>query len=354
MAKHDIDHVSGTPTTGHEWDGIKELNTPLPRWWLYVFYATIVWGLGYVIAFPAWPLVNSYTTGVPRPFAARVSVGGPRAVLAARATFGRGARRGDVQQINADRRCWSSRCANGRAAFGDNCAPCHGTGATGSTRISEPPGRRLALGRHAGRHRPDDPLRHPLRPSGHPHQRHAGLRQGPDPRSQADPRRRRLCRDPLRRHTLRRRRTSRPAGSSSPIIAPPATARTARASRKWARPTSPTASGSIGGDEATIVQTITNARRGVMPAWESKLDPVTIKSLAVFVHSLGGGDLTGPLAEGSAQGQRRRDRTRLRRLRGVQPPRPATPFSARINTCDNALRIWPLGRSGSDIGGGCE
>ena len=51
-------------TTGHEWDGIHELNTPLPRWWLWLFYVTIVWAVGYWIVYPAWPLVSSYTNGV--------------------------------------------------------------------------------------------------------------------------------------------------------------------------------------------------------------------------------------------------------------------------------------------------
>ena len=65
MTKHsDIDHVSGTATTGHEWDGIKELNTPLPRWWVITFYATIVWAIGYWIVYPAWPLLWSHTTGI--------------------------------------------------------------------------------------------------------------------------------------------------------------------------------------------------------------------------------------------------------------------------------------------------
>jgi hypothetical protein len=36
-------------TVGHEWDGIEELNTPLPRWWLWTFYACIVWAIGYVV-----------------------------------------------------------------------------------------------------------------------------------------------------------------------------------------------------------------------------------------------------------------------------------------------------------------
>ena len=66
MAEHDqpdIDRLTGQATTGHEWDGIRELNTPLPRWWLWIFYATIVWSIGYWIVYPAWPLVSSFTSG---------------------------------------------------------------------------------------------------------------------------------------------------------------------------------------------------------------------------------------------------------------------------------------------------
>ena len=58
------DEVTGVDTTGHDWDGIKELNNPLPRWWLWCFYITIVWGIGYTIAYPAWPLVQGATAGV--------------------------------------------------------------------------------------------------------------------------------------------------------------------------------------------------------------------------------------------------------------------------------------------------
>jgi cytochrome c oxidase cbb3-type subunit 3 len=58
------DSVTGTDTTGHQWDGIKELNNPLPRWWLYVLYATILWSFGYWVVYPAWPSLTSYTKGV--------------------------------------------------------------------------------------------------------------------------------------------------------------------------------------------------------------------------------------------------------------------------------------------------
>ena len=59
-----IDQPTGTEFVGHEWDGIEELNTPLPRWWLWTFYACIVWAIGYVVLYPAWPLVNNATQGV--------------------------------------------------------------------------------------------------------------------------------------------------------------------------------------------------------------------------------------------------------------------------------------------------
>lgn len=64
MSEKHIDEISGVETTGHEWDGIRELNNPMPRWWVITFYLTIIWAVGYMIAYPAWPLINSATKGV--------------------------------------------------------------------------------------------------------------------------------------------------------------------------------------------------------------------------------------------------------------------------------------------------
>src|ERR1700757_1548590 len=61
-AKEKVDAHTGKTTTGHEWDGIAELNTPLPRWWLWTFYATIAWAFLYWIAYPAWPLLTGATS----------------------------------------------------------------------------------------------------------------------------------------------------------------------------------------------------------------------------------------------------------------------------------------------------
>ena len=70
---------AGDPeTTGHSWDGIEEFNNPLPRWWLWTFYATIIWGLGYTIAYPAWPMINQGGAGggtAPRPRFVKVGGG---------------------------------------------------------------------------------------------------------------------------------------------------------------------------------------------------------------------------------------------------------------------------------------
>ena len=64
LDEKEIDAVTGTDTTGHTWDGIKELNNPLPRWWLWTFYITIVWGIAYTVAYPAWPLLSRATEGM--------------------------------------------------------------------------------------------------------------------------------------------------------------------------------------------------------------------------------------------------------------------------------------------------
>jgi cytochrome c oxidase cbb3-type subunit III len=64
MSSIERDPASGRETTGHVWDGIKELNTPLPSWWLYVLYATIVWSIGYWVVYPPIPTISDYTRGL--------------------------------------------------------------------------------------------------------------------------------------------------------------------------------------------------------------------------------------------------------------------------------------------------
>ena len=68
MSEKHKDEITGVETTGHSWDGIRELNNPLPKWWLYTFYASIIWSIAYWVVMPAWPVIWNgqwtYTEGV--------------------------------------------------------------------------------------------------------------------------------------------------------------------------------------------------------------------------------------------------------------------------------------------------
>ena len=132
MAKKEIDAVSGVETTGHEWDGLKELNNPLPRWWLWIFYACILYAVVYWILMPAWPLPGGYTKGLLGENQRRQGEIAYQEVVAQRAAFGTQIADADLSAINADASMLEFAMAQGKAAFGDNCAPCHGSGATGS------------------------------------------------------------------------------------------------------------------------------------------------------------------------------------------------------------------------------
>jgi cytochrome c oxidase cbb3-type subunit 3 len=132
MTDKHMDETTGTETTGHEWDGIKELNTPLPRWWLWTFYGCIIWAIGYTIAYPAWPMISSATTGL-LGYSSRADLD---ADLAAAKTA-----QGDlvarvaetpVADILADEDLARFARAGGKSLFKVYCSQCHGTGATGS------------------------------------------------------------------------------------------------------------------------------------------------------------------------------------------------------------------------------
>ena len=132
MTKREADAVTGTPTTGHEWDGIEELNTPLPRWWLWTFYATIVWAVVYWVFYPAWPTVTGYTRGV-LGYTNRAQVAADLADLQkVRGAKGAALLEVSLADIEKDPALLAFAQAQGKAAFGNNCAPCHGVGATGA------------------------------------------------------------------------------------------------------------------------------------------------------------------------------------------------------------------------------
>lgn len=132
MSEREIDETTGVETTGHEWDGIKELNNPLPRWWLWTFYACIVFAIGYSVAFPAWPLISSATPGL-LGYSSRADHAAE--IAAAKAAQGETLARiaqMPVADILEDQNLARFASAGGRSLFKVYCSQCHGTGATGA------------------------------------------------------------------------------------------------------------------------------------------------------------------------------------------------------------------------------
>ena len=118
-------------TTGHQWDGIEEYNNPLPRWWVWVFYATIVWGIGYTIAYPAWPLITQATPGL-LGASTRADVAAEIALVdAANAAIKDKLIAADFNAIGADPELAGYAERAGAAVFKTNCTTCHGSGAAG-------------------------------------------------------------------------------------------------------------------------------------------------------------------------------------------------------------------------------
>ncbi|MGZ8298954.1 MAG: cytochrome-c oxidase, cbb3-type subunit III [Rhodoplanes sp.] len=288
MAKQEIDVVTGTATTGHEWDGIKELNTPLPRWWVWVFYATIVWSVLYWIVYPAWPLVSSYTKGVfnyssradvAADLAALQKIRGDKAVALANA---------DLADIEKDQALLSFARAQGKAAFGDNCAPCHGTGATGTKGYPNLNDDDWLWG--GSLPAIYQTIEYGIR-SGH-----AQARENQMPAFGKDGT---LKRDEIVQVANYVRSLAglpvRPGvdlAAGGKIFAENCAVCHGDEGKGNEELGAPNLADRIflnGADESAIVESINTGRGGVMPAWAGRLDPATLKALAVYVHTLGGG-----------------------------------------------------------------
>ncbi len=287
MAEKHIDDLSGIETTGHEWDGIRELNNPLPRWWLWSFYACILWAIGYAIAYPSIPLLTDATKGL---------LGySSRAELAADLDGAKAAQGGILEKISAssleaivaDPQLNQFATAGGAAAFRVNCTPCHGTGATGGrgypnlndddwlwggdinalyqtiahgirdpadgeTRISEMPAFTEML-------KPDEVRQvaaYVVSLTGTPR----------DP-SMVEPGKQLFADNCVSCHGEK-------AEGNRDLGAP------SLADAIWLK---------VQG-EAEIATQIRSPKHGVMPAWEGRLGDVAVKQLAVYIHSLGGGE----------------------------------------------------------------
>jgi cytochrome c oxidase cbb3-type subunit 3 len=292
MADHrspEIDPKTGTATTGHEWDGLRELNTPLPRWWLWIFYATIVWSVLYWIAYPAWPLATSFTQGMLNWHSRNAVVTDLEKLRAQRGPMVARLEAAALPEIMSDPALLDFARAVGRQAFANNCAPCHGAGGGGGKGYPN-----LLAGRWLWGGKLDDiaeTIRYGAR-SDNP-QTHIGEMPA-------------FGRDKI----LKPEEISAVADfvrSLSGLLVEPGADLTrgrkifgdfcagchgpeGKGTHEVGAPNLTTAVWLYGSDKATIVETITNGRRGVMPAWAGRLDEPTIKALTVFVFTLGGGE----------------------------------------------------------------
>ena len=286
--KGDRDEWTGLDTTGHEWDGIRELDRPLPRWWLWVLYATIIWSVGYFVFYPGIPWFTGHNTGLLETTA--------RIELAAELDAAEAAQAGRRSRIAVtipeaileDPDLLAFALAGGAAAYGDNCAPCHGSAATGG------PGYPSLIdddwiwdGSIVGI---ENTLRYGIR-SAHPDTRDmqmpafgrdeilsAGeigdvaeyvlsLSGGAEDQAAV-----------TRGEGVFDEQCAFCHGGQGEGMADLGAPRLADAI--WL----------YGGTREDIVATVSNSRAGVMPAWEGRLDEATLKMLTVWVHSQGGGE----------------------------------------------------------------
>lgn len=291
--KRDIDDVSGVETTGHSWDGIKELNNPLPRWWLYVFYASIVWAIGYMIFMPAIPALPgtgmTNTLGL-RGHSDRAQVAEQvqelhteRSAAASRLVTA------SLSEIETDMSLQQFALAMGESAFGDNCATCHGAGgrgAKGYPMLADDiwlwdgtlDGIEYTL-RHGIRHNEDPDTRRNSMP--------AFGRDGLLTPREID--------DLVHYVVDLSGREADPAAvtRAAPVYATQCVSchgADGKGNRQLGAPNLTDHEWLFGGEPRDIQQTIYSARNAHMPAWQGRLDDPTIKALAVYVHSLGGGE----------------------------------------------------------------
>lgn len=284
-----IDQPTGTETVGHEWDGIEELNTPLPRWWLWTFYATVIFSIAYTVAYPAWPKLESATKGV----LGWSSHGELQAALEAdakaKAPIHLAIANTPLEQIPGDSKLLQAAVEGGRAAFKANCVQCHGSGAAGSKGYPNLNDDDWLWGGDVATIHTTlvNGIRYPGNDATRVSQMPAFGRDGIlQPAEIAN----------LVAHVRtisRQDKPSRAAAAGAKLFeANCAVCHGAdgKGNRTLGAPNLTDAIWLYGGDVASLTQTITNARAGVMPAWTQRLDPVTIKMLALYVHSLGGGE----------------------------------------------------------------
>ncbi|NCP11226.1 MAG: cytochrome-c oxidase, cbb3-type subunit III [Sphingomonadales bacterium] len=286
--KH-VDEATGTETVGHEWDGIEELDTPMPRWWLWTFAATIVFAIGYVILYPALPGIAGATEGT----LGWTSRGQLASEMAAeqdrRAPVIAALARIPIERLPEDGTLMRAAVEGGRSIFKVACVQCHGAGAAGGEGYPNLNDDDWLWG--GDLKAIEYTLIHGIRQPGHDETRMSQMpafgRDGIlDPRAIADV-------TSYIRLVSGQEPASAAARRGKNVFATNCAVchgNDAKGNRTFGAPNLTDPIWLYGGSRQAIARTVTNSRYGVMPAWGEKLDPVTIKMLAAYVHSLGGGE----------------------------------------------------------------
>lgn len=287
MSDEHIDEISGVSTTGHEWDGIRELNNPLPRWWVVTFYVTIVWAIGYTIAYPAWPLLHSATKGV-LGYSSRNEVKNElTAAEAAKGKYVAAVESKSVSEIAADDTLREFAVAAGGAAFKVNCVQCHGSGAQGSRGFPNLNDDDWLWGGKA--EQIQQTITHGIRFASDPDTRLSEMPAFGDI----------ITADQIAQVSAYVAGLSGKVQDAS-LIAPGAKVfaencvschgDNAKGNKELGAPDLTDAIWLYGSGETAIAAQVRTPKQGVMPAWGARLGETKVKELAVYVHSLGGGE----------------------------------------------------------------
>ena len=285
----DVDALTGTATTGHEWDGLRELNTPLPRWWLWTFYATIVWAIGYWIVYPAWPLLTTSTEGAFGWHSRSAVVADLDQLKTLRGPMMDKLTKASVKEIANDPLLIDFARAQGRVAFADNCAPCHGAGGVGGKGYTDLNDDDWLWGgkledlektiRHGARAGDDDGRQGRMPAFGRD-----GLLKANEISAVADYTRS-LSGLSVEKDADLALGKKVFADNCALCHGPEG-----RGNREVGAPNLTDKLWFYGSDKKIIMEGLQNGRGGVMPAWGGRLSDPTIKALTVYVHGLGGGE----------------------------------------------------------------
>ena len=281
-------------TTGHSWDGIEEYNNPLPRWWLWIFYATIVYSVGYTIAYPAWPLVSSATQGI-----LGTSASGDTRLDVAREISRFEEANADIRaelvetpltEISADPDLVGYAENAGAAVFRTWCAQCHGAGAAGVQAAGYPnllDDAWLWGGTIEDIH---TTITHGIRNEEDPDARWSQMpafgRDGILGEQEID-----QVVQYVRKLSGQSHEEALAAAGEEIYLQQCAACHMEDGSGDpWQG--APNLSDAIwlyGGDVETLTETITYSRFGVMPPWQERLSEAEIRAVSAYVHGLGGG-----------------------------------------------------------------